>query len=400
MSEHPDLLSERFAALADRRDDSDWHDVTRRARGGLRSRWLALPLAAALAVILVGSALGLYGQLVDFFSAEPAPERVVVHFGQMTARAKIFMGPRVDAEKARKVTEATIGGKRRSLYVAPAANGGFCWMWEGNAGSCGRTELASERSVSAVSLESPSRRGAARISGHVLDPAVLRLEAELADGDRAEVSVVWVSAPIDAGFFIHEAPSDRNPIVALVGLDEDGRELYRQEMPRTDPRWEPGPDGLPRIADRTKKRTLFDFRDHRGQGWTLVVAPAPGEKTCWAYSRGAGCTSPKHPAIIGGMSPQSGASVNLCCAVAEGVTTVELRYQDGTRKTLHPVDGFLLYVIPPEHYRLGHRLEQLVWRDAAGKEVAQRTFKPDQAGIYPCEPSEERDLGYGQKVCP
>jgi hypothetical protein len=400
MIEQPDLLSERFAALADPHDDSDWQDVTRRARRGLRRPWLALPLAAALAAIVVGSALGLYGQIVDFFSAEPAPERIVVHFGQMTARAKIFMGPHVDAEKARKVTEATIGGKRRSLYVAPTADGGFCWMWEGGAGSCGRTTLASKRSVSAVSLESPGHDGAARIYGDVVDPAVVRLEVALADGERAEVSVVWVSPPIDAGFFIHEAPSDRNPILALVGFDKDGRELYRQEMPRTDPRWEPGADGLPRVADRMKKRTLFDFRDHRGQHWTLVVAPAPEEETCWAYSRGGGCVSPKHPAIIGGMSPQSGESVNLCCAVADGVATVELRYQDGARKQLTPVDGFLLYVIPPEHYRLGHRLEQLVWRDAAGKEVAQRTFKPDQAGIYPCEPSEELDLGYGQKVCP
>jgi hypothetical protein len=399
MIEQPDLLSERFAALADPLDDSDWSDVTRRARRGLRRPWVALPLAAALAAILVGSAVGLYGQVVDFFSAEPAPERVVVQFGQMSARAKIDMGPRVHAKEARKVSEATIGGKRRSLYVAPTAEGGFCWMWEQFSGSCGRTDIVADRQMSAGWLENPGR-GAARLAGHVLDPSVVRLEAVHESDRRIEVPLVWVSPPIDAGFFFYEAPSERDAVVTLVALDEDGRELHRQDFPRTDPRWETGPDGLPRIADRTKKRTLFDFRDHRGQQWTLVVAPAPEEKTCWAYSRGGGCVSPRFPAIIGGMSVQSGESVNLCCAVAEGVKTVDLHYEDGTRKELTAVDGFLLYVIPPEHYRLGHRLERLVWRDLAGNEVAQRTFKTDQAGIYPCEKSAELDLGYGQKVCP
>lgn len=398
MIEQPDLLFERFAALADPLDDSDWSDVTRRARRGFRRTWIALPLAAALAAILVGSALGLYGQVVDFFSAEPAPERVVVQFGQMTARAKIDLGPRVAAEEARKVTDAAIRGERRALYVAPSPDGGFCWMWEKMSGSCGRT-LGIFDPVNAVSLESRGHDGAAWILGHVLDP-VVRLEVELADSDRVEVPITWVSAPIDAGFFIYEAPTERNPIISLVAHDEDGREVFRRDMPKTDPRWEAGPDGLPRSADRTKKRTLFDFRDHRGQPWTLVVAPAPEEKTCWAYSRGGGCVSPKFPAIIGGMSVQSGESVNLCCAVAEGVSTVELYYEDGTRKELTPRDGFLLYVIPPEHYAPGRGLERLVWRDKAGNEVAQRTFKADQAGIYPCEKSDELDLGYGQKVCP
>lgn len=396
MIEQPDILAERFAALRNPIDDSDWLEVRRRARDG--RRWLAVPLAAALAAILVGSALALYGRIVDFFDAEPAPERVVVHFGQQDARGKIGLGQRVNAGEARKITEATIRGKRSSLFVAPTPDGGFCWLWERSAGSCARTKLNTlDEPVSAISLESP-KGGAAQLSGVVLDPAVARVVVEADDGARSEVEVVWVSSPIDAGFFVYEA-RDR-PIVTLIGLDEDGRELHRQAFPRTDPRWEPGPDGLPRIADRTKKRTLFDFRDHRGQAWKLVVAPAPGDRLCWAYNGGAGCTSPKFPPIIGGMSIQPGGSMNICCAVAEGVATVELLYEDGERTELKPVDGFLLYIIPPEHYPRGHRLETLVWRDAAGGEVARRTFKTDQAGLYPCEKSEELKLGYGVSMCP
>jgi hypothetical protein len=63
------LLAERFTALASPLDDSDWLDVRRRA-GFRRSRtWVALPLAAAVAAIVVGSAFALYRDSIDFWSA-------------------------------------------------------------------------------------------------------------------------------------------------------------------------------------------------------------------------------------------------------------------------------------------------------------------------------------------
>src|SRR5688572_16433619 len=96
MIEQPDLLAERFTALINPFDDSDWLDVRQRARRAPR-RWLLLPIAAAVAVIVVGSAFALYRQLVDFVSAEPAPDRVVVQFGQMDARGSIGFGPRIKA---------------------------------------------------------------------------------------------------------------------------------------------------------------------------------------------------------------------------------------------------------------------------------------------------------------
>lgn len=100
------------------------------------------------------------------------------------------------------------------------------------------------------------------------------------------------------------------------------------------------------------------------------------------------------------MSVQSGESVNLCCAVAADVATVDLRYEDGMRTALKPVDGFLLYVIPPEHYALGHRLESLAWLDGTGRELASRTFDTRQPGTYPCEERDEKKLDYGVRICP
>lgn len=393
------LLAERFAALANPTDDSDWLDVRRRARR-LRRRWLALPLAAALAALVVGSAFGLYREVVDFLTAEPAPERIVIDFGRMSARATVGFGPQVIPGEARIVLNAQLRGKQEPLYVAPTREGGFCWRW-GPTGSCGRLH-PEQRPLGVAWVE--SAQGAAQLSGHLLDPAIQRLELEYEDGERVEIPSIWVSPPIDAGFYVFEVSREHlrsgHRASVLLALDRDGDEIARHAFSYSDPRWESGPDGLPRIADRTQKRTLFDFRDHRGQRWTLAVAPAPGDRLCFAYNGGGGCVSPKFPAIIGGMGVQGGGVVNVCCAVADDVETVELRYEGGTQTELKPVDSFLLYVIPPEHYPRGHRLESIVWRDASAREVASRMIETNRPGVYPCKKDEEHELGYGQSICP
>lgn len=394
-------LRERFAALANPVDDSDWLDVRRRAQGRGRRRWLTLPLAAALAALLVGSAFGLYREIVDFFGAEPAPERVVVDFGRMSVHAVEGLGPDVVPEQARQVMEATVRGKRRALYVAPTRSGGFCWLWPNLQGSCGRTH-AGQSALGVVWLE--SAEGPALLSGHLLDPAVERLELRYEDGEKADIPFIWVSKPIDAGFYIFEVPREHLRTgwraETLVALDHAGDEVARHRFQYSDPRWETGRDGLPRIADRSQKRTLFDFRDHKGVRRTLVVAPAPGGRLCYAYNGGSACLSPKFPATIDSFGIQGGGVVNVCCAVSEGVAAVELRYQDGERTELAPVDGFLFYVIPPQHYPRGHRLEEIVWRDGQGSELARRQVPTDVRGIYPCAEKDELELGYGVTVCP
>jgi hypothetical protein len=395
------LLAERFAALPSPLDDSDWPDVRRRA-GLARTRvWLVLPLAAALAAILVGSALALYRDSIDFWSAPAAPDRIVVDFHQMRARATIGLGPNVIPGEARRVTFFEIDGKPRGLFVAPTDEGGFCWRLH-FIGSCGRTGR-DRPSFSAGWLES-DHGGAAWINGDFLEPEVRTIELEYEDEARAPVPFVWVTAPIDAGFFSFDVPPEHLPVghraAVLRAFNEDGDEVARQKFPFSDPRWEDGRDGLPRVADRTQKRTLFDFRDHRGTRWTLVVAPAPGERLCYAYNFGGGCLSPRFPATIDAMHLGGSNAYAVCCAVAEGVTKVVLRYQDDTRTELTPVAGFLLYVIPPEHYEPGHRLVQIAWLVAGGREVASRALQSDRTGVYPCAKDEEIDLGHGVTTCP
>jgi hypothetical protein len=75
-----DVLAERFAALADHNDDSDWLDVRRRARRRTR---LAVPLAAAgAAVVAAGAFAASSGWL---FSS---------HDGHVTARTEVALGGR------------------------------------------------------------------------------------------------------------------------------------------------------------------------------------------------------------------------------------------------------------------------------------------------------------------
>jgi hypothetical protein len=69
------------------------------------------------------------------------------------------------------------------------------------------------------------------INGHTLISEAATVEIQYQDGEVAETSVVWVSAPIDAGFFIYEVPerhwgAGHRPSI-LVLEDAEGHELAR-----------------------------------------------------------------------------------------------------------------------------------------------------------------------------
>jgi hypothetical protein len=234
MIDAPDqLLAVRFSQLANPVDDSDWLDVQRRARNRRTRFWLALPLAAALAALVVGSAFAFYGEVVDFFTAEPAPERIVVDFEKMRGSATTRLGPNVIPGEARKITSAVIGGEGRPLYVAPTSDGGFCWRWD-EVGSCGRIR-PNQPSLGAGWLESEHGR-ARQIYGYVLNPETQQLELRYEDGLRTEIRFVWVTAPIDAGFYQFEVPPEHlrvgHHVAELIALAENGNEIARQEFLR------------------------------------------------------------------------------------------------------------------------------------------------------------------------
>jgi len=228
-----DFLAARFAVAANPLDDSNWLDVRHRAELPYRRhRWLALPVAAAIGVLLVGSAFAFYGRVVDFFSAEPASERVVIEFDKLGAVVRgARLGPNVNSSEARKIATVVVDGEPRPLYVAPTSDGGFCWQWY-FVGKCARLRV-DEPSLGNGWLEG-EHGGARLVFGHVLDSRVQRLELEYQDGSRIDIPFVWVSAPIDAGFYQYEVPPEHLLVghrAALIrGLDEDGNEVARSDF--------------------------------------------------------------------------------------------------------------------------------------------------------------------------
>jgi hypothetical protein len=229
MIEQPDLLAERFAALKNRRDDSDWPDVRRRARS-LARRWLLIPIAAAIALILAGSAFALYRELVDFFNAEPAPERIQLDFEflrEHTAEASSEVGgPKYTTEgPAREVMRVQIDGEARPLWVVPTREGGFCYRLL-FASSCVTPEVKQRSRVGVGGLATRRGDGFDWLFGPVSEEAVQEVELLYQDGERVRLPFVWVSAPINAGFYAYDVPEQQEQpgrlAVAVIGRDKEG----------------------------------------------------------------------------------------------------------------------------------------------------------------------------------
>lgn len=391
LGDEPELLAIADAIAATQ--------TARRLRPAGRRR-LTLAAAAALAIVVAAPALGLHRTIISFFESEPAPERAQLDFGRMSV-VPVGIGPDVVPGGARKILERELEGKRRSLYVAPTESGGFCWTWSKLTSSCGRL-TDKQGSLGVTWLEGPN--GATSIMGHLLDPEIEKLELRYEDGTREEIPFVWVSPPIDAGFYGYQMPEGQlregHRAQTLVALDADGDQIVSHPFHYSDPRWESGPDGLPKVADRSQLRTLFNFRDRNGVQRHLRVAPAPGDKLCYAYNNGGGCRSPKFPGSVLNLGVQGGGtSVFVCCEVGADAATVVLRFEGGHQIELPTVKGFLLYELTLDRYTPGRRLNLIISRDANGREIGRRVVEPSRS-VYPCAREDEIDLGFETTICP
>jgi hypothetical protein len=218
-------LSERFAVLTDTADDADWLAVVRRARelGRPRRARPALLVAAALAVaiLVVTPAIALRGHIVRLFDDAPrAPERVAKSFAELDVGVPPRLQSGVVAAEARKVLETPVGSNETaSLWLAPRRQGGFCTLTEldgrggarrGAGGEC--TPLLDELSLDSslhghVSPDGVILSGPVLLHGWVRLSKADSLEVGFEDGSRAVIPFVWVSKPVDTGFFVYSVPS-------------------------------------------------------------------------------------------------------------------------------------------------------------------------------------------------
>jgi hypothetical protein len=247
MTRFENELGARFGALADTRDDGSWADVVGRARELRKPRRrgiLSIAAALVLAVVLAAPAVGLHGKLVRLFSdAEPAPQRIERSFAALDEGVPPGLGSGVQPHLARKVLATRVSSDATAiLWLAPTTQGGFCTLLDlggrGGGGECLRLRPTS-LSVT-VSLHGRVSSDGEVLTGPVLldgfaaerdaDSLVLRFE----DGASARIPLVWVSAPVQTGFFVYGVREQHwrtgHLPTTLTLLDAGGDELARRDV--------------------------------------------------------------------------------------------------------------------------------------------------------------------------
>src|SRR5215216_6623772 len=182
---------------------------------------------------------------------------------------------------------------------------------------------------------------------------------EYDDGRREPIPFVWVSEPINAGFWrkkirLRDQAAGRRPALVAL-LDGEGKELARDRISDLGVRAAlPNPDGSPGEADVDRKRKVATIRAGQDGTVALWTAPGRGDRRCFWWNRGSGCSEPRPDNRQVGFGIYGGsATVFLAGPVAEGVSAVELRYEDGGRETIRPYEGYVLNALPASRYAPG-----------------------------------------------
>jgi hypothetical protein len=189
--------------------------------------WALAALVVLGAVVVATPAWGLVRGVLPFWDQPTAPQSVQVQFFSLNAGAPRGMSPRAVAGETRELGQFTLGGSTRTLWVAPARNGGFCSLWlPAGGGGC-------STSGHPLSTGALLRRGRpAWLTGDVIASAVGDVVVRFSDGSTVRPRIVWVSAPIDAGFFAYDVPADgqtsRVHVTAVDAYDRNGTLVAHQ----------------------------------------------------------------------------------------------------------------------------------------------------------------------------
>ena len=246
-----DELGERFANLRHPPDDPDWLEVERLARRGRRARprfaiAAAAVVVAAAAVAVAAPAFGLGGGLVRMFSSgEPAPVRIEQSFAGLDRGAPPGFRTGVAASRTRKIV---LPGDV-ALWLAPTSKGGFCLFVEGGGGHCDAARALKFWPTFSIggdfSQNGVIGNGPVVIDGSTTLDDAASVEVQFEDGHSLTIPVVWVSAPIDAGFFGYAVPAAQlrpgaRPVL-LILRDANGNELRRDSSAFEVPEFRHGP---------------------------------------------------------------------------------------------------------------------------------------------------------------
>lgn len=169
-------------------------------------RPVLLPVGLAVALAIAAAALGLHGTVIQWFEAEPAPERVLLDFNRLAVGAPSGMDPGVLPNSARRVKEVRLSDGIHTLWVAPTAGGRFCALWSDFVGGCTRERVPplqpwglspglSSFLIGATFEQNSTTGVTTRIAGRLLAPDADSLTVEYEDGETADIPFVCVSPP-------------------------------------------------------------------------------------------------------------------------------------------------------------------------------------------------------------
>ena len=380
---------------------------------------LVLLLAVVLA-ILAAPALGLAPPFLNFFSSKHASKRVVHSFALLNVGAPRGMSPSVISGETRRVTTYHVSnGETVPLWVAPTRNGAFCFTF-GLGGSCAslhpqQRDQQGDHNAAAIGLGEFSEHGNHLLAGYVFDTRIARIEIHFKHAAAASVPLLWVSPPIRAGFFLYEIPRNlmpktvraqrgsgppqpgASPVAAVVAVDEAGHEIARDaSMFKPLPVW----INPAAVSDRSKRHVIL-----RSGRLSIAIAPSRTGGDCYwlkldSYQEiGSGCAPPRYltTPMAGGLSHGTGFT-GFSAQVKPSVDRVELNFEDGARVALHPVQGHVLYDIPPAHWPRGHRLRAAIAYNRDGTTLTKQSFDTRQVGVYDC--TKQVPIGAGETACP
>lgn len=227
----------------------------RTSRVPMRRRWLMIALAtvAVLAAILVATpAWALVRDVLPFWNQPSAPSSVKVVFSHMNRGAPAGMSPQAVSGDSREIEQATIGGETKTLWVAPSTGRfDFCWIWGPNlAGTCSSsaqplgvvytTIPPHDPGQPAQTTNIPANSGYPEngvplwVTGSAISSTVSDLVIRFSDGSSVRPHIVWVSAPINAGFFAYDIPADRQSsgdhATEVDAFDQNGKLISKQTI--------------------------------------------------------------------------------------------------------------------------------------------------------------------------
>jgi hypothetical protein len=322
-----------------------------------RNHWrlIVVAIAAALGLIVAGTAVAVRGHWLTFSKAKPTPHRISKAFSELRVGAPPGTVPGFASdEKARRLLVVGNNGRTRTFWIAPTKYGGFCAVLPGGGGceKFGIVPLNIAWGAADANGRRPSDpRVMTQVSGAVDAGSIDSVLVRFADGKTVRPLVTWVSQPIDRGFFSYDVPPEhrvRNHRVTKVeALDAAGNVVTESYGDFTNP---PVP---PVDALQDEKAALARAQTPEGDA-ILWRAPTRYGTTCAWVQLGdraqmvAGCEGVRYVNPSFTFMPTR-RSVVVAGQVPLRFDRVELEFADLSHVSAKVVHGFLLYSIPAEH---------------------------------------------------